>query len=259
VRSLGFLLSRRWILLAVAVVVLSALAWRLGEWQFHRLEERKERNAITEANESAEPVPVTHVLAPGREVAPTDEWRLVTATGEYDDADTVIVRYRTREGESGVDVVVPLVLSDGSAVLVDRGWLLTDNVATARPDVPSPPPGQVTVTGWVRADAEGDSTRVTDNSTRAISSVAISRALDRPLLGGFLDLASEDPPPETPLTGAELPDLGNGPHFFYGLQWWFFALLAVGGYVYLAYDEWRRRRYPDRERLTTAERLRRSR
>ena len=37
---------------------------------------------------------------------------------------------------------------------------------------------------------------------------------------------------------AELPDLGNGPHFFYGLQWWFFGLLAVFGFFYLAYDEW---------------------
>ena len=26
----------------------------------------------------------------------------------------------------------------------------------------------------------------------------------------------------------ELPELDNGPHFFYGLQWWFFGLLALG-------------------------------
>ena len=36
-----------------------------------------------------------------------------------------------------------------------------------------------------------------------------------------------------------MPDLGEGPHFFYGLQWWFFGLLAVFGFCYLAYDEWR--------------------
>ncbi len=247
-RSLGFLLSRRWILLAVAVVLLSALAWRLGEWQFHRLEDRKERNATTLRNEDAAPVPVTDVLSVGRSVAREDEWRVVTATGTYDTAETVVVRYRTREGESGVDVVVPLVLEAGASVLVDRGWLLTANVGATTPDdVPAPPAGRVTVTGWVRADAEGDSTVVTDRSTRAISSVAISDALDRELLGGFLDLRSEDPPPAEPLLAAELPDLGNGPHFFYGLQWWFFALLAVGGYVYLAYDEWRRRRSPQPE------------
>ncbi len=258
-RSLAFLLTRRWILLALAVVLLSTLAWQLGQWQFRRLEDRQERNATTLRNESAEPVPVTDVLAEGRPVAAEDEWRLVTATGEYATDDTVVVRYRTRDGESGVDVVVPLVLPGGTAVLVDRGWLLSDNNATSTPDLPSPPTGQVTVTGWVRADAEGDSTRVTDRSTRAISSGAIGEALDRPVLGGFLDLTAEDPEPSTPLVAAEPPDLGNGPHFFYGLQWWFFALLAVGGYTYLAYDEWRRRRYPERVRPTTAERLRRTR
>ncbi len=37
----------------------------------------------------------------------------------------------------------------------------------------------------------------------------------------------------------ELPELNNGPHFFYGLQWWFFGVLAVFGFCYLAFDEWR--------------------
>jgi cytochrome oxidase assembly protein ShyY1 len=41
---------------------------------------------------------------------------------------------------------------------------------------------------------------------------------------------------------AELPDLGEGPHFFYGLQWWFFAALAVFGFGYLTVDEVRRTR-----------------
>ena len=33
---------------------------------------------------------------------------------------------------------------------------------------------------------------------------------------------------------------GDGPHFFYGLQWWFFGVLAIFGFFYLAYDERRR-------------------
>ena len=97
----------------------------------------------------------------------------------------------------------------------------------------------MTVTGWVRADGRGDSTRVSDQSTRAISSVAIGEALEREVYGGFVDLRSEDPEPATALEPAELPDLDNGPHFFYGLQWWFFGLLALFGFGYLAYDEWR--------------------
>lgn len=249
VRSLRFLLSRRWILFAVVVVLLTYLAWTLGQWQFHRLADRKESNAITLRNEDAPPVPVGEVLAPGRPVSAQDEWRLVTATGRYASEDTVIVRYRTRKGTSGVEVVVPLELPDGTSLLVDRGWTMTDNVGSASPDdVPAPPPGEVSVVGWVRADATGDSTAVSDRSTRAISSVAIGDALGREVLGGFVNLRSEDPEPAEALLPVELPALGNGPHFFYGLQWWFFGALAIFGFCYLAFDEWRRARTPAQER-----------
>ncbi|MCB0905582.1 MAG: SURF1 family protein [Nocardioidaceae bacterium] len=237
-RQFRFLLSRRWILLALAVVLLSYLAYVLGQWQFHRLADRKERNAITVRNESGTPAPLGGVLAIGRPVPATSEWKLVTATGRYDQDGTVVVRYSTRNGASGVDVVVPLV-TDSGTVLVDRGWLRADNTSATPDDVPPPPPGDVTIQGWVRADATGDSTVVTDGSTRAISSRTIGDYLGRDLLSGFVELKSEDPAPDQPLVPVELPDLGNGPHFFYGLQWWFFGLLAVGGFIYLAWDEWR--------------------
>lgn len=243
-RSLRFLLSRRWALFAVVVALLVYLAWWLGQWQFHRLEERRERNATTVANEQAAPVPVDRVLAPGQPVAAQDEWRMVQASGRYDSAGTVVVRYQTRDGVAGVDVVVPLVTDSGTAVLVDRGWLRSENSATL-PEVPPPPPGEVTIEGWVRADGTGSSTRVTDGSTRAISSVEIGATLDRPVYGGFVDLKSESPPAAQPLEPVELPDLGEGPHFFYGLQWWFFGALAVFGFFYLAYDEWRSLNRPD--------------
>ncbi len=238
-RSFRFLLSRRWLLFAVAVVVVAGATWWLGEWQFSRLDDRKERNAVVRANEDKPPAPVADVLAPGREVAEDDEWRQVTATGTYATEDTVTVRYRTRDGASGIDVVVPLVTADGTALLVDRGWMPSDNRGAEVPDVPEPPAGEVTVTGWVRADGSGGSTEVHDQSTRAISSERIGEALDREVYGGFVDLRSEDPEPAESLEQVELPELDNGPHFFYGLQWWFFGVLAIAGFGYLAYDEWR--------------------
>jgi cytochrome oxidase assembly protein ShyY1 len=237
--SLRFLVSRRWVLFFLVVVVLAYGTWWLGRWQFHRLEDRQRDNAVVERNEDAAPVPVGEVLAPGRDVDPDDEWRAVTATGSYVTDETVIVRYRTREGSSGVDVVVPLQTDGGPALLVDRGWLATDNSGAVPDDVPAPPAGEVTVTGYVRVDATGDSAKVSDRSTRSISSEQIGSAIGREVYAGFVVLASEDPAPDTPLLEAELPDLGNGPHFFYGLQWWFFGLLAVFGFLYLAYDEWR--------------------
>jgi cytochrome oxidase assembly protein ShyY1 len=233
---------------ALSVVLIAWATWWLGEWQFHRLEDRKASNAIVRHNEALDPAPVADVLAPDRPVPDDQEWRLVTATGTYAVDDTVIVRYRTRDGESGVDVVVPLVTKNGPALLVDRGWLSTDGRGAAPADVPAPPAGEVTVTGWVRVDGTGDSTRVTDRSTRSISSSEIGNALDREVYGGFVDLHSESPEPDTALAGAELPELDNGPHFFYGLQWWFFGVLAVFGFFYLMYDEWRGPRTPQSAR-----------
>jgi cytochrome oxidase assembly protein ShyY1 len=229
--------SRRWVGFAVVVALLAWGAWWLGEWQFSRLEDRQARNALIERNESAPPAPVTDVLPVEGELPEEDEWRTVTATGTYVEEETVVVRYRTRDGASGVEVVVPLELDDGTSVLVDRGWLATDNRAATPEIAPAPPPGEVSVTGWARRDAGGESTAVADRSTRAISSDEIGSALGRDLLDGFVALRTEEPPPVESLAPTELPELDNGPHFFYGLQWWFFGLLALFGFGYLAWDE----------------------
>jgi cytochrome oxidase assembly protein ShyY1 len=236
-----FLFSRRWILFAITVALLAALAWRLGVWQFHRLEDRKANNAIIERNLTGTPTPVDAVLAVGRPVDKQDQWRRITATGTYDPTETVVVRYQTRSGAAGVDVVVPLVTATGTALLVDRGWLAAENSGADVNAIPLPPPptGQVTVTGWVRIDATGSSTRIDNQSVRSVSSVAIGPTLVQPVYAGFVDLETESPAAATPLAVTELPELDNGPHFFYGLQWWFFALLAIFGFCYLAYDEWR--------------------
>ncbi len=240
---MGFLLSRRWLLFAVVVVFLAWVATQLGEWQFNRLDDRKQDNRIVSTNLGAAPVPVDDVLATGRQPAEEDEWRRVTAHGTWDDQHTVVLKYQTRDQSAGVDVVTPLVTDDGTAVLVDRGWLATDNSGGSRPDLPEVTDGRVTVTGYVRRDAEGGATRVADLSTRAISSERIAEVTPYPLYRGFLDLAEESPEPATDLEPVELPDdTSNGPHFFYGLQWWFFGALAVFGFCYLVWDEYRRRR-----------------
>jgi len=237
VRSWRFLLSRRWIVFALVVVALVYGTIWLGNWQFDRLTERKADNRVVRANETKDPAPVDEVLAPGRRVSADDEWRLIEATGTYDADQSVVVRYRTRDGVSGIDVVVPLVTASGTALLVDRGWLETEPSGTDRGEIPAPPSGSVAVTGWVRADGTGDSTAVDNFSTRAVSSREIGDALGLEVFGGFVELRTEDGEPADGLTPVELPELDNGPHFFYGLQWWFFGVLAVFGFCYLAWDE----------------------
>lgn len=233
-----FLFTRRWVLFALTVAALAWLATELGQWQFHRLDDRREENSRVAENLDQPPVPIDDLMAVGTAVPEKNEWRKAIVHGTWDDANTIVLKYQTRSGSPGVDVVTPLVTASGDAVLVDRGWLSTANNGGERPDLPAASSGEVTVIGWVRVDGTGRATEVNDLETRALSSKAVAEALDLPLYGGFLDLHTERPAPATALEPSELPDdTSDGPHFFYGLQWWFFALLAVTGFGYLAYDE----------------------
>lgn len=236
------MLSRRWLLFGLAVSVLAFGAVLLGDWQFNRLADREQRNEWTRTNLEAEPAPVADVLSTERAVRPPQEWLRVRAVGRYDEDATVVLRYQTRDGASGVDIVTPLVTDDGTGLLVDRGWVRTENTGDVPTDLPPAPAGEVEVVGWVRADSDGRGTDVTDGSTRAISSGAFGETVDYPLYVGFVDAEQESPEPDTVPVRTELPDLGEGPHFFYGIQWWFFGALAVFGFGYLAYDEHRGRR-----------------
>ena len=141
------MVSRRWALFAVVVVVLAYGCYLLGQWQFHRLQDRETTNVQTRVNLRADPAPVDEVLRVGRAPAERDEWRRVTATGTYVPDASIVVRYQTREGASGVDVVTPLRTDAGPALLVDRGWLQTGNSGADTVDAPAPPAGTVTVVG----------------------------------------------------------------------------------------------------------------
>lgn len=238
-----FLLSARWIGLLLFAVVFAGLCVRLGFWQYHKLDDRQARNALVEKHFRADPVPLDDVLPRGSTVDDDVEWTRVSVVGTYDVDHQATVKFVTRDGAPGADVVTPLRLEGGDAVLVDRGWVATDNTV-ARPEVPAPPSGEVTVTGWVRTNSRAgdDAVRVTDGQVRAISSAGFAASVPYPLRDGYLNVRTEDPvAADAPALEPE-PELGQGPHFWYAMQWWFFALLAPGGYVWFAVVEARSRR-----------------
>src|SRR5690606_6204552 len=131
-----------------------------------------------------------------------------------------------------VDVVTPLVLADGTAVLVDRGWMESANTAARPTDIPAPPEGEVEVVGWLRPDngAGPEAVKPVDRQVRAVSSRALDAYVPAPLRSGYVDLQEQTPDAGDALEPEPRPDLGQGPNFFYALQWWFFAGLAVLGY-----------------------------
>ena len=83
--------------------------------------------------------------ASGDDAVDAVEHRRVTATGTYADDDTFVVENRTFNGASGGWVLTPLVLADGSAVVVNRGFLGFDREGVIDP--PPAPAGEVVVDG----------------------------------------------------------------------------------------------------------------
>jgi cytochrome oxidase assembly protein ShyY1 len=231
-----FLLTRRWIGFAVFVVALSALCVRLGFWQWHRMEHKQHMEALVQTHLSADPVPLTRLSKVGRPIAEDAEWTRVTATGRYDVAHQVTVKFTTREGVAGADVVTPLVLANGHAVLVNRGWMPTANDAARPRHVPPPPSGRQTVEGWLRPDngAERNAVVPFEGQVRAIASRGMQKFVGRAVLPGFINLQQ---PRASHLQPEPRPSISHALNFFYAWQWWFFAGLALFGYFWFARAE----------------------
>lgn len=226
---MSFLLSKRWLGFAVFCVLLATLCVFLGRWQFHRGEDRKATNARVAAAMAREPIALEDLT-----VGAEHEWTRITATGEFDQQHIVTVRYAQREGVPGVDVVAPFVLADGSAILVDAGWFQTENRAEAPANIPALPTGELTIEGWWRVNSAANQLAVTPaaHQVRAIDSRAWKVPVD--LHSGWVNLQS---PQVQGLAPEHTPSMSNGPHFAYGIQWWFFGALAIFGFGWLARAE----------------------
>jgi cytochrome oxidase assembly protein ShyY1 len=220
--------TRRTIALGLCAFALAALCVRLGFWQWHRMEDKKIEQALIERHLGGDPVPVTSILRPGQPVAEEDEWTRVTATGHFDAAKQVTVKFTTREGRSGADVVTPLRMENGRVLLVNRGWMATENTNARPMNIPAPPAGRVTVEGWLRPDNDADENAVVpvDGQVRAIASRGLREHIGRELLPGFVNLQE---PQDTALSPEPRPHVSHYLNLFYALQWWFFAGLAFIG------------------------------
>ena len=116
---LRFLLRPRWIGLTVFAIATVTICVRLGLWQLDRLEGRRAFNDRYAAGLEAAPLPLESLLAEGGALA----YRRAVATGRFDTDREVILYGRSLDGRSGNHVLTPLVLADGRAIIVDRGWV----------------------------------------------------------------------------------------------------------------------------------------
>ncbi|AXK34212.1 SURF1 family protein [Streptomyces armeniacus] len=246
-----FLLTRQWVCLTLLAVALVPAMVKLGFWQLHRHEAKVAHNDLIAESLAAPAVPVSELTSTGR--GPDDDvrFRTVTAKGTYDTEHEVVVRQRTASDEQtiGYFVLTPLVQRDGTAVLVNRGWIAAGGDLTRFPKVPAAPEGQVTVTGRMMADETTASSGIKDKpglpprQVMLINSEQQSKSLHKPVLRGYVQLTQTAPKPsgKQPERLPE-PDHGSiGPHMAYAVQWWLFAAAVPVGWVILVRRERRDR------------------
>lgn len=231
----------RWTLLAVFVVVLGIVFVTLGQWQLDRLDQRRERNSATIANEAKPVQPFEAVFT--RPIGDGDQWQQVEARGTFDAERQFVVRYRSNGDDRGYQVVTPLRTASG-VVLVDRGFVATERSGQIPATAPAPPSGEVRLVGHVRRNEQGRRAAVTpvEGQVRLINSEAIGAALGEPVRDGYISLITVTPAQSGGLVPIRVPEINEGPHFWYAVQWFGFAALAATGIVVFIRSDLRARR-----------------
>jgi cytochrome oxidase assembly protein ShyY1 len=218
----------------------------LGNWQLDRLHTRREHNVSTVHNEQQAVRPYTEVFT--RPITDADQWQRVSATGTFDADHQLVLRYRSSGDVEGYEVVTPLRTATG-AVLVDRGIVSLADGAPIPTVPPAPPTGEVTVVGHVRRDEEGKRSAITpvNGAARLVSAPAFGATLPYPVADGYIGLLTVDPPQTGGFAPIELPEISDGPHFWYAVQWFMFAGIGLAGVVVFIRGDLRERRTGQRK------------
>ncbi|KAJ8457559.1 hypothetical protein ONZ51_g11458 [Trametes cubensis] len=114
----------------VLVGIIPFFTFALGTWQVKRLKWKVALIDDLEEKLEREPMP----LPPQVNLAalPDFAFRKVMLKGRWDNAHAILLGPRVRDGTIGYHLIVPLVRSDGSTVLVDRGFVTKELAQTAR-------------------------------------------------------------------------------------------------------------------------------
>jgi cytochrome oxidase assembly protein ShyY1 len=217
---LRLFLTRRWLGLLCLTAVAATVMVFLGRWQWTRYELRSDINSRISAGMTASPVEYTAAVA---------EWTRVTVTGQFDPTLEILVRNRTVEGKNGYEVLTPLLVADGSAVLVDRGWVAPHPSGPVhKPAVPPAPSGKVTVTGRVRATESDPRVELREGQWQARRIGIPELASKLPYQVAPTYVAADDE--STDLVPIPVSRENDWLNLGYAVQWWIFA-----GGIFFAY------------------------
>jgi len=212
-------------IVALALICLCLIA---AQWQYNRGVDRHARNSLIEANIAAPNISLTSAVSDLKK----NEWRTVTTTGTFDSSKTILLRNRYFEGKYGFEFLTLFQNSSGQKFWVDRGWLVAGKDALTAPLIPSTPTGSVEITGRLRLDSSlprGSFFALPASGTGLISKWNAQNEVATE--GFYLDLLNGSLSELTPNVPAQLPELSDGPHMAYALQWVFFGGLVGYGRI----------------------------
>jgi surfeit locus 1 family protein len=225
-----------WFVVALACSLATA---RLGRWQLDRAHQ-KLANAALIAERGTLPALPGGVLARDEAGAERQMQRHIVLAGQWDAAHTVFLMNRTLEdGRSGFLASTPLRLADGSAVIVQRGWLPRDDADPMRPPALATPTGTVTITGhvapwpkhWIEL-GQGAAGPVRQNIEFAPLAAEVGATL-RPVT------IIEDVTPGNASDGLRRdwapPEVGVATNYGYAAQWFAMSVGFLGLWVWLQF------------------------
>jgi cytochrome oxidase assembly protein ShyY1 len=206
---LSFLLRPRWILSHLFVLAVIVAFVNLGFWQLRRLDERRDRNAVIEANLHRDPVPIDEL----GDIGDDDRFRAVTVSGRHVGVETRVAN-RSYEGAPGEWQIALVDTGSGAVVPVNRGFLSEGTEAPAAS-------GEVEIEGYVVPRDRLDRTARIDLDAFLAAHEAVP---------ALVQVTRSVPPDALALTAVPPPALGDGPHLSYAVQWFIFATIAAIGY-----------------------------
>jgi surfeit locus 1 family protein len=213
-------------------IAFCALTIALGQWQTRRAEEKLARQQVFETR-----MQVPSIELDARLVDPAAlEWARVSVRGEWVPSATIYLDNKVHQQRVGYQVLTPLRLAGSTRhVLVDRGWIAAGPRRGDLPEV-STPTTPITVEGIV-IQPTGKFFELT--TTKPEGRLWQNLALDRYRVATGLDLqpivlVQTSVTEDALIRRLDRPGSGAERNRAYALQWYSFATIAMGLYVFLS-------------------------
>ncbi|NBX94867.1 MAG: SURF1 family protein [Actinobacteria bacterium] len=230
----------RWLTWISLATMFSTACWFLSQWQFARAEEVQEANSIVLANYERTPVALEELLPQEATWDKALEYRQVKVSGNYLPEDTYLIRNRPNAGYPGFLQLVAFKTDSETIIWIERGWLPTGSKQDAPDLVPAVDKTHREITVRLRPTEPKLDRGAPVGQLPSIDLVAASVGLSGSVYDqAYGRLVTEFP--ELPKGEAmPMPELNQGNHLSYAMQWLLFALMAFGA-VYWTIAQDRRR------------------